>query len=330
MADRRDTILIVDDERFSINELKEALEENYDIMVAMNGGQALKRAAASPPPDLILLDIMMPGMDGYQVLERLKSDNATHEIPVIFITGLGDSPDEARGLVMGAADYIVKPFSLAVVAARVRTQLRLKWGLERERQLNRTLARLNDEMAEKNVQLINLNKTLQDMVSVDGLTGIPNRRRFDEYLEQEWNRSLRDRTPFSVILLDVDFFKLFNDNYGHAAGDECLKQVGRALASAMVRTIDMVARYGGEEFVCILPTTDNAGLLVVGERLRASVEALRLPHALSKVAPHVTVSLGGATAIPVACDTTAQGLLLLADQRLYKAKDGGRNRLMAT
>ncbi|MEO5369021.1 MAG: response regulator [Magnetococcus sp. DMHC-1] len=205
---RRETILIVDDEKYNINILKELLDKTYDVMVAMNGEQAIKRANVSPPPDLILLDIMMPGMDGFQVLERLRADHATSEVPIIFITAMGNTDDETKGLALGAADYIAKPFSPSVVLARIQTQLRLKSSLVRERHLNQQLVSLSDELIQKNSQLIELNKTLQDLASLDGLTGIPNRRRFDEYLQQEWNRSMRDKIPLALILIDIDFLNL--------------------------------------------------------------------------------------------------------------------------
>ena len=177
-------------------------------------------------------------------------------------------------------------------------------------------------------QLLELNKTLRDLVTVDGLTSIPNRRRFDEYLVQEWNRALRDKTPISVIVIDIDFFKKFNDNYGHVSGDECLKQIAHSLAASLVRSIDLMARYGGEEFACILPKTDAAGLFMVGNQLRENINALRIPHEHSKVAPHVTISLGGATMIP-SQETLPYLLVGQADARLYKAKEGGRNRLVS-
>ncbi|MEO5354539.1 MAG: diguanylate cyclase [Magnetococcus sp. XQGC-1] len=324
----RATILIVDDERFNLNLLQELLDPDYDIMVAKNGEQALKRANATPPPSLILLDIMMPDMDGYQVLEQLKSNAATREIPVIFITAMSEATDEARGLALGAVDYITKPFSPTVVQARVRTQLRLKASMERGRNLNRQLTQLNDALAGKNEQLTELNKILNDMASVDGLTGIPNRRRFDEFLLQEWHRALRDKSSLSLILMDIDFFKPYNDHYGHAAGDECLRLVTKALASAMLRATDLVARYGGEEFVCVLPGANAESMVQMGNRLREAVTALFLPHEFSKVASHVTISLGGVSLVPES-GSEPTILVPMADARLYKAKEAGRNRLVA-
>ncbi|MBF0583277.1 MAG: diguanylate cyclase [Magnetococcales bacterium] len=190
------------------------------------------------------------------------------------------------------------------------------------------LNRKNKELDSKNAKLVELNKTLTDMVTIDGLTGIPNRRRFDEYLIQEWNRALRDKTPLSLIVIDIDFFKQYNDNYGHTAGDKCLKKVARALADTMVRSIDLVARYGGEEFICILPNTDAAGLVRVGNNLRDSINALAIPHAYSKVASHITISLGGDTLVP-SLEMVPFLLVGQADARLYRAKETGRNRLVS-
>ncbi|MEO5378149.1 MAG: diguanylate cyclase [Magnetococcus sp. DMHC-6] len=327
MTYRRDTILIVDDERFNLNVLKNILDDQYDVMVSMNGTEALKRAVSSPQPDLILLDIIMPGMDGYQVLARLKADKSTAEIPVIFVTSMSEAMDESKGLSLGAVDYITKPFVPVVALARIQTQLRLKWSIERERSLNRNLAQLNDELADKNGQLIDLNKTLKDLASSDGLTGIPNRRRFDEYFELEWKRALRHKTALSLILMDIDFFKPFNDHYGHAAGDECLKKVAQTLVNSRGRAIDLIARYGGEEFVCLLPETETLGLSIVGNQLRDNIAALRYPHDYSKVAPYVTMSLGGACLVP-SQEIEPQSLLKRADERLYKAKEYGRNQFV--
>ncbi|MBF0162797.1 MAG: diguanylate cyclase [Magnetococcales bacterium] len=310
-----------------MNLLQDLLEPDYDIVAAKNGESALKRALATPPPDLILLDVMMPGMDGFQVLEQLQATPHTQSIPVLFVTAMNDAPNEAQGLAMGAVDYIGKPFSPAVVRARVQTHLRLKESMEKEQRMNQQLGQLNALLSENNQKLQELNKKLLDMASVDGLTDIPNRRRFDAFLAHEWSRAVRDKTPLALILLDIDFFKPFNDHYGHAAGDECLKKVAKALAAAMLRSIDLVARYGGEEFVCVLPGTDTAGMIQVGNRLRESVAALALPHAYSAVASHITISLGGVSLIPDAA-SEANILVPMADERLYKAKAAGRNRLV--
>ncbi len=307
--DERETVLIVDDERFNINVLVDLLSSDYRTMVAKNGEQALRRAQSAEPPDLILLDIMMPGMDGYEVCRHLKADPLTADIPVIFVTAMDKSVDEEKGLELGAIDYITKPLSLPLVKLRVRNHLKLK------RQSDR----------------------LRNLSIIDGLTEIPNRRFFDHHLDQEWRRCIRSNSSISLILLDIDYFKPYNDHYGHAAGDDCLKRVAMALTSVIGRAGDMVARsggrptdiiarYGGEEFVCVLPETDGPGAGVVGEKLRNAVMALNIPHVQSRVADRVTISLGGATMTPDGEHFPAD-LIERADQNLYSAKERGRNRL---
>ncbi|MBF0136198.1 MAG: diguanylate cyclase [Magnetococcus sp. DMHC-1] len=327
MTTGKETLLVVDDERLNLNVLKDLLEPDYDLLLAKSGEQALQRVLSTPPPDLILLDIMMPGIDGYQVLQRLKADPVLQEIPVIFITAMGEIEDETKGLAMGAVDYITKPISPSIVQARIKTHLALRRSLVAQQDLNKEMRQLNAQLEEKNNQLLELNTILQNMAMLDGLTGIPNRRHFDQQLEQEWHRALRDQTPVSLILMDIDFFKPFNDHYGHAAGDACLRQVAQALAHTMTRTIDLVARYGGEEFVCILPGTDLDGLAVVGNKLRENIRALGLAHHHSKVANHVTISLGGISMIP-SHDLSPTSLVKAADARLYQAKNEGRDRLV--
>lgn len=288
-------ILIVDDERFNLNTLHGLLKDDYKIMVATGGDQALK-AAVTGRPDLILLDINMPEMDGYEVCRRLKEDALTKGVPVIFITGLTDADDETKGLELGAADYITKPFNLSVVRARVRTQLRLKQQSD----------------------------LLESYAFRDGLTGLANRRAFDERAASEWSRCQRAALPLSAIMIDVDHFKLYNDSYGHAQGDECLRSVAQALAQRIHRAGDLLARYGGEEFVVLLPNTAHADALTVGESLRSAVQALGMEHRASKVTDHVTISVGVATVTPVEPGHVAP-LLKGADSMLYACKSAGRN-----
>ena len=288
-------ILIVDDERFNLNTLHALLKDDYKVMVATSGEQALK-AAVTGRPDVILLDITMPGMDGYEVCRRLKDDPLTANLPVIFITGLTDADDETRGLELGAADYITKPFNLSVVRARVRTQLRLKQQSD----------------------------LLESYAFRDGLTGLANRRAFDERAASEWSRCQRAVLPLSAIMIDVDHFKLYNDSYGHAQGDECLRAVAQALAQRIHRAGDLLARYGGEEFVVLLPNTAHADALTVGESLRGAVQALGMEHRASKVTDHVTISVGVATVTPAEPGPVAP-LLKGADSMLYACKSAGRN-----
>jgi diguanylate cyclase (GGDEF)-like protein len=300
MAEKQGTILIVDDERSNITVLKDLLDSEYDTMVAKNGVQALNRISTAVQPDLILLDIMMPEMDGYEVCERLKNNPKTADIPIIFISALNQAGDESKGLELGAIDFITKPFSPDLVRLRVTNHIKYKKMSDRFR----------------------------DMATLDGLTGIANRRRYDLFLEQEWNHAIRTQLPLSLILIDIDFFKPYNDNYGHGAGDECLKKVAKALSDTMTRATDLMARYGGEEFVCVLPDTDSEGAIKIGEALRQTIVEQNILHEHSQVADHITISLGLFTLVPSSKDEPII-MATTADENLYRAKQSGRNRLVS-
>ncbi|MBF0102351.1 MAG: diguanylate cyclase, partial [Desulfobacterales bacterium] len=248
------------------------------------------------PPDLILLDVMMPGIDGYEVCKRLKANPTTLDIPVIFITAKIDEPDEVKGFQAGAVDYVTKPFRPVVVEARVKTHVDLK---------------IKSELL-KNHSLL------------DGLTGVPNRRRFNEYIETVWNLAVRECSPVSLILIDIDHFKLFNDNYGHQEGDACLIRVAKCLARALQRKTDIVARYGGEEFGCILPKTNLEGAVLIAQKFHNEILSLQISHLHSPTHSFVSISQGVATLIP-AKNVLKETLLKMADQALYKAKTIGRN-----
>jgi diguanylate cyclase (GGDEF)-like protein len=294
-------ILIVDDVPDNIRVLSRMLvDDGHEISAATNGRQALK-LAASCAPDLVLLDVMMPDMDGYQVCAALKTDPQLRTIPVIFITALADVEDEARGLGLGAVDYITKPFKESIVRVRVKTHLELKHQHD-------VLARLSQ---------------------VDGLTGIPNRRAFDERLGQEWRRSLRSGEPLAAAMIDVDLFKQYNDTHGHLIGDDCLRRVATTLADGLKRGSDFVARYGGEEFICLFSGVDTAGLARVSEQIRAGIEALQIPHGDSPISPYVTVSVGAAISQP-APETPSSSLVQAADLQLFQAKRQGRNQVCVT
>ena len=292
------TILVVDDTIDNIHFMGESLGAEYSVLFATNGEEALNIAQSYQRPDLILLDVVMPGMDGYEVCSRLKESPATASIPVIFVTVKDDVQNETKGLELGAVDYITKPFSLAIVKARIHTHLELK--------------RKTDILAELSM--------------LDGLTGISNRRRFDEFLAQEWLRCQRLQTPISLVMIDIDFFKSYNDYYGHCEGDECIRSVANQLLSCLRRPTDLVARYGGEEFCAILPETNEQGAERLAEDMRASVESLALPHQRSDAAPVVSVSVGVASCTP-SVDMTIKQLLERADEALYTAKHNGRNQI---
>lgn len=300
ITEKRARLLIIDDEPINIRMLDGMLQDEYDIIVALNGEQALKRAV-STPPDLILLDIQMSGMDGYEVCRRLMSNEITRDIPVIFVTSMTDEEDEIKGLELGAVDYITKPYRLFIIQARLRNHLELK--------------RQRDQLSR--------------LSTLDSLTGIPNRRGFEAFLEQEWRSAVRHGDEISLIFMDIDHFKKYNDNYGHVAGDECLKEVSKALKDSLNRTTDLIARYGGEEFVCVLPRNDLRSALNVAEKMRSAILARTLPHEFSETHPFVTLSFGVATINPAGRKSIPSDLIVIADNMLYKAKEQGRNRVVS-
>ncbi|KPA14808.1 response regulator receiver modulated diguanylate cyclase [Candidatus Magnetomorum sp. HK-1] len=301
MQEKKDNakVLIVDDEKVHIDVLVGLLKPYYRTAAAKNGEQAFRRLEKPPLPDLILLDIMMPGTDGYVICRNIKKNPVIQDIPVIFISGKNEEQDEAKGFQAGAVDYITKPFSPLITLARVKNHIELK--------------RRGDILAR--------------IAAQDGLTGIPNRRRFDQILSSEWKRSLRHQHYFSIILLDIDFFKRYNDHYGHAEGDECLKKVAKTISTAMPRSEDLAARYGGEEFACILPETGLDGALVVADRIIKNIRQQKILHEKSDADNYVTVSIGVNSRVPQPTETQIN-LVEAADQALYKAKKNGRNQIV--
>lgn len=290
------TVLVVDDEKQNRTLLAELLIDDCRIALAKNGLQALERAHELQP-DLILLDVMMPDISGYDVIQALKSDDATRQIPVIFISALDSTADEERGLDLGAVDYITKPFHPSIVRKRVRNHL----------------------------QSCHHRHLLENLAKIDSLTEIANRRRYDEALENEWRRCSRTRSPLSLAIIDVDHFKAYNDHLGHAEGDRVLRLIAKKLSEFVRRPGDLIARYGGEEFILLLPNSSGNAASQLGEEIRSSIEGLRLPHPASAVSPFITISLGGTTTQPCGGEIDPQ-FFLAADAALYEAKASGRNR----
>jgi len=288
-------LLIVDDQPPNIRVMAEALGNEHELFFATSGAKALEIVATNNI-ELVLLDVVMPEMDGLEVCRRLKSDERTSKIPVIFVTAREETSDEERGFAAGAVDYITKPIVPPIVRARVRTHLELKQARD----------------------------LLESMASIDGLTGIANRRRFDVVLAQEWKRAARASTWFSLAIVDVDEFKKFNDTYGHARGDDCLRAVAGALANVTRRPSDLAARYGGEEFAVVLPDTDGEAMPLVLAMLLDSVRDLGIDHGTSSCAGHVTVSAGAVSLIPPR-DSDPSSAVEAADRLLYEVKRGGRN-----
>jgi len=299
IPDERASILVVDDERLNRNLLAELLRHEYRVLLAKDGPGALRlaRQEAGQQPSLILLDVSMPGMDGYQVIRHLKADDHTAHIPVMFITAQDEVADEELGLQLGAADYIHKPIRPAIVSARVRNLV----NLARQKQ------------------------ALQQMAHHDGLTGLANRRLFDQALERACRRAARSQIPIGVAMIDIDHFKQYNDRFGHLRGDEALRSVADALARHANRPDDLAARYGGEEFVLLSPL--GIGIQQQIEQFRHDVMNLGIPHPLSSTAPVLTVSCGVVLTLADQ-STTPTDLLRIADEKLYEAKSNGRNRMM--
>ncbi|MBN2194452.1 MAG: diguanylate cyclase [Polyangiaceae bacterium] len=298
---RRRVVLIVDDEPLNVRLFVEALKDEYEVRIAGSGAGALREIGQSPPPDLVLLDVTMPDLTGHQVCRIMKAREETRDVPVIFVTGRDLVTDETQGLDVGAVDYIVKPVPVPVLRARVRTHIELRRRTE----------------------------LLAALTATDGLTGIANRRHLDATLAREWRRCMRRGSSLGVVMLDVDFFKRYNDRYGHAAGDDCLRAVAHAVSGSVLRAGDLTARFGGEEFAAVLPDTDLPGTVTVAERIRQAVAALALPHEGSEAATTVTVSAGAASVVPGATEGGVEDLVQAADGALYAAKQAGRNRVAA-
>lgn len=290
-------LLVVDDQPINIQVLYQVFGAAYQVFMATSGAQALEMCKQNQP-DLILLDVVMPDMDGFEVCAKIKENPETRAIPVIFLTALNDAAEETRGLELGAVDFIAKPVNPAVVQARVRTHL--------------TVKRQSD--------------ILRELAFLDGLTGVYNRRFFDQQLQVELARSIRTDNPLALIMLDIDYFKRYNDHYGHQAGDECLRQIALALKGCLRRPADLLARYGGEEFVCILPETDFDAALDLAASMEQTVRRLQIPHAGSEMAAILTISLGVAGRGNDRLDSV-EALMALADKQLYKAKEAGRGRV---
>lgn len=322
-------ILIVDDSEDQLLLLERLLNKaGYrDIVLANSAVEAihiLKECnASSRTTDLILMDIMMPEIDGIEACYRIKEVECLKDTPIVMVTALTDVEKLQRAFSAGAVDYIVKPVKKIELLARVSSILRLKHEIDRRKAHEKELEELTGKLE-------TANKMLERISVTDALTGIPNRRYFDEFMGLEWLRAMRDQTPLSLIMVDIDFFKVFNDTYGHQAGDDCLKRVAAALRDALKRPADIVARYGGEEFGAVLPDTDLDGAVVVAEAIRLDVEALGISHNksayLSKVSNFVTISLGVASIIPNEA-SSPERLISMADNALYKAKEEGRNRV---
>ena len=296
MEFKKPTILVVDDMTTTLLLLHDLLKDTYEVKIAKSGTKALEILESPNDIDLILLDIEMPDINGYDVCKRIKNNETIKNIPIIFITGRTSQEDEEYGLNLGAIDYITKPFNKTI------TKLRLKNYLE---------MKIKNDMLEK-------------LSMYDGLTNIRNRRFFDETFEKTFSEIKRDKKSLAVLMIDIDFFKPYNDNYGHGQGDETLRKVAKALEKTIKRASDFVARYGGEEFVILLKDINKDGVEAVANNLLNAVRELKITHEFSKIENYVTVSIG-ASFYNSSSDITKLELLLKADETLYNVKNSGRN-----
>lgn len=296
MNDAPQTVLIVDDDRISRTMLAEVLRDDCRVVLARDGESALDRLTRDGDISLVLLDITMPGLSGYDVLMRMRRDEQTRDIPVIFISGLSDEDDESRGLELGAVDYVFKPIRPAIARARILNHLKL----------------------------VSQRNELERLANRDGLTGIANRRYFDIAFRAACLRASRQGEPLSLAMIDVDRFKQYNDFYGHPAGDDALRKIASVVAGYATGPHDVAARYGGEEFALLLPGLANLGALP--DELRLDVAALGLEHLRSSVKPVVTISVGVVSS-EGHLDRTPEQFLQQADALLYEAKQNGRDRV---
>ena len=292
---KKNSVLIIDDHETTITALQKILSVDYTVFAALNGSEGIK-LAEKYIPDIILLDILMLEMDGYQVIAELKKSEITRGIPVIFLTALTSDADEEKGLILGAVDYIVKPFSASIVKLRIYNQMKM---LEQFR-------------------------TIEKLSMSDQLTGLPNRRSFEERMKIEWSRAIREKTPIGILMIDIDKFKDYNDTYGHLQGDVILQSIANAFPAVLRRPADFIARWGGEEFIVVLPNTSPAGALEIAEKIRKAAEDVNHTDQENR-SVRITVSVGVNSQEPPSgmLEDFFQG----ADTALYEAKKQGRNRV---
>ena len=319
-------ILMVDDRRENLLTLERLLDEpDIDLVSATSGMEALE-LMLDHDFALVLLDVQMPVMDGYEVAELMRGNRKTRHIPIIFITAnFRGEAQIFKGYESGAVDYLFKPLDERIFKSKVGVFIELFRHKEALHLKTEELDRKLVELEELQQQLEETNERLRLLSTTDSLTGLLNRRRFDVLFEEEWMRALRMKAPLSLVMIDIDHFKEFNDNYGHIAGDDCLVKVSIALSAAARRNADKVARIGGEEFAVLLPDTDEKGAHYVSERLRDAVGCLCIPHKGAKERGYVTVSVGVSTVVP---EATRRSITLYegADMALYHAKASGRDR----
>ena len=313
-------VLLVDDQAMIGEAVRRGLahEENIDFHFCADPHQAIAQAIRIKPT-VILQDLVMPGLDGLTLVREYRNHPATQNIPIIVLSTKEDPMIKSAAFAAGANDYLVKLPDNIELVARIRYHSRSYMTLLQRDAAYRAL-RVSQQ------QLLDTNLVLQRLMNSDGLTGLSNRRHFDEYLELEWRRAMRDQTQLSLLMIDVDFFKTYNDSFGHVEGDEALRKVAAAIREASSRPSDLPARYGGEEFALVLPNTSPGGARLVAEKLRMAVAALKIPHIAPAEGAGLTISIGLSTMTPVQ-GTDCRKLIMAADKGLYTAKNNGRNQV---
>jgi two-component system chemotaxis family response regulator WspR len=314
-------VLLVDDQLMIGEAVRRALvkEPAVEFRYCSKPDEALA-AAEEFKPTVILQDLVMPGVDGLTLVRRYRDAEVTKNVPIVVLSTKEDATVKSEAFALGASDYLIKLPDTIELIARVRHHSK---AYIHEMQRDEAYRALHESQR----RLLEINQELQRLTNVDGLTGLSNRRYFNEFSAPQWKLAIREKAPIGILMIDVDNFKKYNDTYGHLAGDEVLKGVGAAMLKSVSRPTDLPARFGGEEFVVLLPASALDSVRTVGERLRANVEGLRIPHVASTVCGHVTVSVGGAVTIP-GPDDTMLSLIETADQALYEAKETGKNRVV--
>jgi two-component system chemotaxis family response regulator WspR len=313
-------VLLVDDQAMIGEAVRRGLanEENIDFHFCADPHQAIAQAIQIKPT-VILQDLVMPGLDGLTLVREYRNNPITRDIPIIVLSTKEDPLIKSAAFAAGANDYLVKLPDNIELVARIRYHSRSYMTLLQRDEAYRAL-RVSQQ------QLLDTNLVLQRLMNSDGLTGLSNRRHFDEYLELEWRRAIREQTQMSLMMIDVDYFKAYNDSFGHLEGDEALRQVAKAIRASCSRPSDLPARYGGEEFALVLPNTSPGGARLLAEKLRQTVVGMNIPHIAPVEGSVLTISIGLATVVPGVGSHSRQ-LIQSADQGLYAAKNSGRNQV---
>ncbi len=313
-------VLLVDDQAMVGEAVRRALanQVNIDFHYCAHPDEAIE-AAQRTRPTVILQDLVMPGIDGLTLVSQYRANPATRNVPIIVLSTREDPTVKSAAFTAGANDYLVKLPDTIELVARIRYHSRSYMNLLQRDEAYRALRQSQQQLLETNLEL-------QRLTNSDGLTGLANRRYFDEYFSAEWRRAEREQSTLSLLMIDVDDFKMYNDTYGHLAGDTALKQVAEGIGDFARRPTDLAARIGGEEFILVLPSMSRENMEIQADNLRAAVHALNVPHKSSSNDARVTVSVGGASVVPQR-GSSQEKLVELADQALYRAKRTGKNRV---